>query len=105
MTFNPQDFVQAMAMDLAAEAPEEVRAAIFTDQRLRAALESFQAASIALLEGREGTYEDDLRAAKSRVVSACPSGAFTVERLLARAVERVSAKARELRAQGSGWGS
>ena len=35
MTFNPQDFVQAMAMDLAAEAPEEVRAAIFTDQRLR----------------------------------------------------------------------
>ena len=86
-------FIDALTEEVVGEVPEEARAAVFTDERFGAALLSFRVTALEVLASVQGTYLDVLRAAKSRVVAAAPIHAFTIERLLARTVERVAVKA------------
>lgn len=93
-------FVDDLGMNLALEAPDELRNAIMLDDKLGAAVLSFQQEAKeglrAVLEGKSTAagYEARLRVKKTNVIAAAPSHAFTLERLVAKALAGLVAKAR-----------
>lgn len=96
-------FLDDVAAEMVTRAPENIQAMIFEDDRLRGEILCLQAeAKRGLTELSEGviTHEElarDLAIRKTAIVAASPSHNFTVEKLVSSAIEKVVAKAAEIK--------
>ena len=97
---NPDLDVDRLLSDVATEiamsADDSVKAMIFNDQRLQDEIQGLQADArkwlLSVRAGEHGAVDKlalTLRSRKTAIVAACPEHAFSVERLVARAVQKI----------------
>ena len=101
--FDPDAFMNELGMALTAEASDEVKNLIFMEDRLATEIQGLQSEAKARLArvaagepGAVEALEAALRAAKSRIVACAPSHAYSLEKLVAKAIQRIMDKAREV---------
>ena len=97
---NPDLDVDRLLSDVATEiamsADDSVKAMIFGNQRLQDEIQGLQADArkclLSVRAGEHGAVDKlalTLRSRKTAIVAACPEHAFSVERLVARAVQKI----------------
>lgn len=100
--FDPEAFLSTVTEELAEAAPDEVKTAIVFDDALRGELLAFQADArdglwaVVKRSGSPEALEATLRARKTMIVARASAHAFTIERLVAKAITKVVGKAWEI---------
>ena len=106
MTLDPSTFVEKLTEDLIGSAPEDVQVMVVGSEPLRNQLMELQrdvreGLEAVLRGGLIEALERRLRDRKTDIVAAAPDHNFTIERLVARAIEDTLKAARLAREEAS----